>query len=722
MSAPDNELAFDLDIARQAAKRWRESEDDRERKQEALAKGKFMAVEPKERLVKRVNRLLDKVKERSPIKATLPETLEQLATRDHVTEDDISSVLVERVIGETRDFLAIEFLENALFFNRSVGRIVTSLDRGRVGYGTGFMVSPSLLMTNNHVLASRGVASRSTVEFDYQRDRLGRALTVQRFALQPERFFLTDRDFDFALVAVAPRSTSSTSLSVFGYCPFIAEEGKIAIGEPINIIQHPAGEMKQIVMRENKLLDLPKVPDRFAHYEADTEPGSSGSPVFNDQWEVVALHHSGVPKMDDRGNILDRNGKIWRSGDDPTRIAWIGNEGIRVSRIVKFIKEDAKIAAHEEALRAEFLKAGTKGIEGARTEKDAESERPHPFPRVETPALSRDKGALTFTVPLSITVSLGAVGKEVERNDFSGATTELERIEPDADYPTRPGYDPMFLGFKTLFPRLSSTVKPHAARINGTKNIELKYHHYSVVMNAKRKLAFVSGVNFDANAPAVHRRESGDRWFFDPRIPQDAQAGNALYADNPIDRGHLTRRADAAWGSDDEEAKLANDDTFHWTNCSPQHEIYNQSTKASKKGLLLWGNIEDHIAREGATEKQRLTVFNGPIFRDDDRIYRGIQLPREYWKLVVFESDEGRPKAVAFLLSQESLIKALPAEEFEPGEYKPFQIKIRDLEQRTHLDFRSLHKVDPLESEIGEERLEADTESIALERLADMVL
>src|SRR5262249_4847912 len=147
-------------------------------------------------------------------------------------------------------------------------------------------------------------------------------------------------ELDFALVAVA----GGDALTPFGYCPLIPREGKILIGDPINIIQHPMGEMKQIVVRANRLLDLPNKAalDLYAHYEADTEPGSSGSPVFNDQWDVVALHHSGVPDTDKQGNLRGIDGKPWRNGDDPERLKWIGNEGIRVSRLVAFIK-DAKL-------------------------------------------------------------------------------------------------------------------------------------------------------------------------------------------------------------------------------------------------------------------------------------------------------------------------------------------------------------------------------------------
>jgi endonuclease G len=67
----------------------------------------------------------------------------------------------------------------------------------------------------------------------------------------------------------------------------------VSPGEYLTIIQHPSGGDKQIALRENQLL---KIDTHTLWYRTDTSPGSSGSPVFNDVWQVVALHHSGVPK------------------------------------------------------------------------------------------------------------------------------------------------------------------------------------------------------------------------------------------------------------------------------------------------------------------------------------------------------------------------------------------------------------------------------------------
>lgn len=775
MGAPGDSPAFDLRIALRAAENFKLRAKQREAKEKAISEGHYTQAESAERLAKRVNRLLDKVhgsiaataagaaRRSAPsfsatataVTATalsapvLPDVIHMLVQRGPVSPPQITDAMMERVIGATRDFLAIGFFEKGTSASRAVCRIVTNLGGGRRGLGTGFLVTPVLLMTNNHVLGSEDEAKRSTAEFNYQLTDTGASLPVERFGLKPDVFFLTDKDLDFAMVAVEPRSAAGTALSSFGYCPLIADEGKIIVRDPLNIVQHPKGEPKQIAIRNNTLLDLPEEPplDRFAHYETDTEQGSSGSPVFNDQWEVVALHHSGVPRMNENKQILDRDGKVWPESGDPDNIDWIANEGIRTSRLVAFIKA-AAVREHEKPLQTQFIAISSGAgpapvvvvpvpapeVVTAPPESAASvhaSTRPPAMPAPRPPRVAppvpqagaRD-GMISLTLPLTISIGLGAAPERgaPPRLDLAvaGGEAALEgAVAPDPDYASRPGFDPAFLGFPAPLPKLMAEARDLALPVGD--GLELKYFHYSVIMNAERKLAFVSAVNIDAGAPFQLQREGKDRWFFDPRIERDEQLGPELYADNPLDRGHLTRRADAAWGQTEDEAELANSDSFHWTNCSPQHEVFNQSTKANQRGLLLWGNLENHVTEQA--DGGKLSVFNGPIFRDNDRLHRGVKIPREFYKLIVYTKDNGKPGAVAFILSQQSLIKNLPAEEFEVGAYQPFQVKISDLQSRIKLDFGTLTGFDPLAAVGREAFMEgAKTDVVALEGLRDVVL
>ncbi len=332
---------------------------------------------------------------------------------------------------------------------------------------------------------------------------------------------------------------------------------------------------------------------------------------------------------------------------------------------------------------------------------------------------------VTLTIPLNITVTLGepmgvatAAVREEPRQD-------LLEIQIDPDYSTRAGYDPNYLGFEVPLPRLSNAIRGQAFKLDGATGAaayELKYHHYSVLFNKKRRLAFVAAVNLDAAPRFKHKRDKKDKWFMDGRVPEEVQAGEELYAGNPLDRGHLVRRDDAAWGATKKEAQLANDDTFHFTNCSPQHEIYNQSGLASGQGLLLWGNLENHVAKQAKENNKKLCVFNGPVFRSNDRKHFGVQIPKEFFKVVVFEHDDGEPRALAFILSQASLIKDLPQEEFEVGPYQPFQVTISDLENRTKMKFGAVRHFDPLEGVEHERFFESDVDAVAIESLEDVIV
>lgn len=749
MAAPQNEYAFDLEVALAAADRWAEREHQHTKFERAARNKQYSELDTPERCAARANRLLGKLQEIAPqetreVAAEFHESMSSDLQTPEVTPETVSDDLLERVIGKTRDFLLVEFLEQALYMSKTVGRIVTKLGGGRLSLGTGFMVSPRLLMTNHHVLTSADIAARSTIEFDFQRDRLGRAVPVRTFRLDPTVFFLNDKGLDFALVAVSPDGLGHP-LQHYGWCPLIKDAGKIVAGEPINIIQHPKGEMKQVVIRENRLIDPFEGRDLFFHYEADTEPGSSGSPVFNDQWEVVALHHSGVPKRNSKGELVDIDGRVWRKGDDPSRIEWVANEGVRVSKLVEFISKASVTGAAKSFLK-EFLEAKPQPIEDIESSISLQPRAPEerkPRPRADdrndSPRAASRKssdGSVTVTLPLHITFSLGIPGAGlVSIATSAGRETApdedlLEKVEPDPsdpEYENRPGYDPEFLGFEVPFPKLTNVTRPKAfslAGVSGNSRFELKYHHYSILFNKDRKLAFAAGVNYDPTAPAQFQREGKDKWFYDPRVQpeEELQAGEDLYAGNPLDRGHLVRRADAAWGETEEEAKLANDDTFHFTNCSPQHEITNQGqVRKAPPGLKLWGKLEDHVATQGKKNKRRLSVFNGPVFRSTDREFRGVKIPKEFWKVVAFADDAGDPAAAAFVLTQKELIQGLE-EEFQIGEFKTVQVRIKDLETKTDLDFGPFRGWDVLEKEGAEESFTGEVPAVVLESIEDMVL
>jgi endonuclease G len=68
----------------------------------------------------------------------------------------------------------------------------------------------------------------------------------------------------------------------------------------VTIIQHPNGGLKQIALTANQVVGLW---EHRLHYTTDTMPGSSGAPVFNDLWQVIAIHHAGGNlQVNDKGD------------------------------------------------------------------------------------------------------------------------------------------------------------------------------------------------------------------------------------------------------------------------------------------------------------------------------------------------------------------------------------------------------------------------------------
>ena len=222
----------------------------------------------------------------------------------------------------------------------------------------------------------------------------------------------------------------------------------------------------------------------------------------------------------------------------------------------------------------------------------------------------------------------------------------------------------------------------------------LAYHHFSVVMQRRRKLALFTAVNIDGGK-ADHPRRDRDAWIMDPRIPKSEQTGEEVYRANDLDRGHLVRRLDPAWGP---QSLAAVDDTFHFTNCTPQHHEFNA-------GQTLWLGLEDYVLQNALTSDLKVSVLSGPVLDEADPLYRGVALPLQYWKVVSMVRTDGKPSVTAYLLSQESLLDefrierapgALP-ESFSYGAYRTFQVPVRRIADLTGLDLAPYIAADPLE-------------------------
>ncbi|MBF8193318.1 trypsin-like peptidase domain-containing protein, partial [Nonomuraea sp. K274] len=321
-----------------AAERYRWSGTDRDEAGRRREQGEAFPDSP-EMLAARTARLMQR--NGVPVEAVMEATRADRLDRPR---------MYERILGVAKDLQAWSFLPRGVRAARTVARISVSENGREFPIGTGFLVSPRLLLTNHHVLPDATAASSVFVEFDAQVTIDNVPDLARRFTLAPDTFFVADHDLDFALVLVSPGPDGQSLGETFGWNRLSAQTGKLVIGEPVNIIGHPSGRLKEISIRENR---LEARLDDFLQYQTDTEPGNSGSPVFNDQWEVTALHHSGVPRTDDQGRVLRRDGQIWQEGDGDDAIDWISNEGVRVSVILKHLAALPLDDAHR-ALLAEM--------------------------------------------------------------------------------------------------------------------------------------------------------------------------------------------------------------------------------------------------------------------------------------------------------------------------------------------------------------------------------
>jgi endonuclease G, mitochondrial len=289
-------------------------------------------------------------------------------------------------------------------------------------------------------------------------------------------------------------------------------------------------------------------------------------------------------------------------------------------------------------------------------------------------------------------------------------------IQIDPEYSNRKGYDPEFLGsddHSVPLPTLPPELETQAALNNqaaAEPRYVLPYNHFSVVLSKERKLAFFTAVNIDGNLPQPSAR-GRDRWFFDPRVAQDEQTGGEVYKKNDLDLGHLVRRLDPVWGPTPEEAKRANDDTFHYTNCTPQHKDFNRNK-------TRWAGMEDYILTNADNLHLKVSVFTGPVLAADDDAYHGVQLPRQFWKVVTMVKKDGSLSATAYLLSQQDLIAGLrgPPTDFSYGAYRTYQVAVSNVEELTGLSFGTLSASDPFV------RRGLPSEPVELDRPEDAVL
>lgn len=601
---------------------------------------------------------------------------------------------LERKIGSTLDFIENAPSEAARKAGNPVARIVSNCDPKvqSVGIATGFLVAPRLLLTNWHVFPDATTAHGAGANFHYERGEDGVAIG-ETYEIDPDYFFLSSERLDFAVVGLKATAVGGSALSDVNPATMTAATAKILIGQPVNIIQHPDGLPKTwVTENENRLVDISD--DGFLRYTADTLGGSSGSPVFSKVWELVGLHHSGVPEIR-RGKIIATDGSVWSEDMGDERVHWVANEGARISAIVRSLAEtrmqDTRQQAELDAL-----------VDGTADPVDEVRELLQDAPPSTAPGtssrLAPSDSRMLFTGAVTIVVSsdgLAALGPSLDT---------LERsIRFDPDYASRPGYRADFLGSELVVPvpLVVPERRDELVKLEGRDTV-LGYHHFSLAMNARRRLMMWSAANvdYDPKLRQVRGRANfgSDRWIFDPRIPPELQLGDRDFYEpaRQSDRGHVVRRQDNAWGETSLQIEFANSDTFHWTNCTPQHSAFNRAAPPERYEVDqgVWGGFEAYIQSELQHVDTRACILAGPVLAESDPAVdfgRGsIAIPVRFWKVVVVKSAAGdRLEAHGFLLSQQDIVSRFGIE-FAPGRFAKYRVPLQEIAKVAGIEFDPL--------------------------------
>jgi endonuclease G len=289
---------------------------------------------------------------------------------------------IERIIPPEVNLLPVHFLTEGAIVQRAVGKVTVS-PPGWVG--TGCMVSPTLFLTNNHVIRNTTDANNTRVRFNFQYDHNGDDQPVDEFQADPVSFLHTNPSLDYTLVRLKSKpilyrkwpyamraypefetmrgmgqlENAMQQAPTMPAGEFFNEEVDVrridtlrwptysagsrwgyirmrintnyAQGQRLNVIQHPRGRRKEVAVQDNTITTIHQ---NHIRYTTDTDPGSSGSPVLNNSWEFVVLHHAAGSK--------DASGQ------------WQDNQGVRIDKIAQDLRTELSGSTSGQAILSEL--------------------------------------------------------------------------------------------------------------------------------------------------------------------------------------------------------------------------------------------------------------------------------------------------------------------------------------------------------------------------------
>lgn len=244
-----------------------------------------------------------------------PRDVKQLAAHPEELEKNFS--------GEKS--FTVDDLRNMLDLCPNIGCVI---DATGVRMGTGFLMPGSsfglphelVFVTNAHVISEtvhgslRPANARVTFEIESVAARQPRPHEIDTviFTSDPEQVGLVlnkPERLDVTIVSLKTLPADVHGLPCAINIPLPSPTAKAFV------VGHPKAGPLQFSVHDSLLLDVCPY-ERLIHYRTPTEPGSSGSPVFNAKWEVVALHHAGsqkAPRLNGQGEYQANEGITLRS-------------------------------------------------------------------------------------------------------------------------------------------------------------------------------------------------------------------------------------------------------------------------------------------------------------------------------------------------------------------------------------------------------------------------
>ncbi len=635
---------------------------------------------------------LKSVRQQERISAT-EETPTAFGLEALVDTEDIPTIGLETIVLRTgRPVLAVSNNEPKLVFDevesevwrgrlvkahdgiiqavRAVGRIELKNNPRFEWVGTGWLVDEDIVVTNRHVASefARGSGGQFTflsgpsgamsASIDFLREIDSSA--TNSFDIRNVLYIEPAQGPDIAFLRVRQRASRKLATPIaLAKSPALAEEQVAVIGYPARDSRVPETDLMDRIFgnvyNKKRLApgQLTASGQNEIQHDCSTLGGNSGSVVLGlKSGEAVGLHFS--------GQFLKANFAVPASLV-ANRLSQVKGQGIKPTT-------PSLISAPPKKLVT---------VEGSRNQ------------------LSQQSGEVTFEVPLTISVRLGPSGSaNVSAIDVVAAVSG--RPEPDEDeddelfaegkvedYSGREGYVTTFLESADVpLPQINDTTDLLTFDDNGHTEHVLRYQHFSVVMNAKRRMCYYSAVNINGK---LSRKVTRGPWKIDPRIHKQAQIMKECYGNAPkFSRGHMTRREDPNWGNEI-EASLGNADSMHVTNTVPQMQPFNAG---------IWLGLEDYALQNSREDDMSISVFTGPFFSKNDPNMYGVKIPISFWKVIAFIHDEtGELCATGYTMSQRSYLQE---EEFIFGQHETAQKSISSIEQQAGLDFGPLSSVDPL--------------------------